>query len=192
MKTLALFVLLLLAGILIQLLRKKPPEAEKDATPIRKSNPEKTIIGKSRVVLRYQSQPQTLAATDSESEDPHENNGNFELDNEPLNLQLELKYDSPKPVLEDMDAEVEEDIQLVMEGESPLANGFIYEEMSLAVGEVTHPSGKHNTQAAEILYRMQDTECVAQLTALSPEKAAHIHNLINRHIETVIATQKKE
>ena len=192
MKTIALIVLLLIAGILVQMLRKKPPEAKKDAAPIRKSNPEKTIIGKSRVVLRYQSQPKTLAATDSESEDPHENTGNFESDNEPLDLQLALEYDFPKPAPEDMDAEAEEDILLVMEGESPLANGFIYEEMNLAVSEVTHPSGKHNTQAAEILYSLQDTECVAQLTALSPEKAAHIHNLINRHIETVITTRKKE
>ncbi|WP_436414115.1 hypothetical protein [Petrimonas sp.] len=193
MKTIALLVLLLLSGILVQLLRKKPSEAKKDAAPIRKSNPEKTIIGKSQVVLRYQSQPQTLAATDSESEDSHENTGNFESDNEPLDLQMALEYDSPKPAPEDRDAEAEEeDILLVMEGESPLANGFIYEEMNLAVGEVTHPSGKHNTQAAEILYSLQDTECVAQLTALSPEKAAHIHNLINRHIETVITTRKKE
>ena len=89
------------------------------------------------------------------------------------------------------DAEDEaQELRQVLKNENLLAGGFTYEEMDMAVGEVNHPSGNNESQAAEVMYRLQNTECVTQLTAISSEKAARIKNLINLHIQAVTEKSK--
>lgn len=193
MKMVTTLLLLLLFRIIQLIYRKKQPKSKNRTRAHSKNILKNDIVGESRVVLRYQSQAQTLAATHSESGDSEENSPNFESDNKPLDLQVELEYDHPNTSVGDFDEEVDdEDLRLTMKGDIPLASGFMFEDMGMAVREVTHPKGKDTTQAAEILYRMQNTECVAQLTAISPEKAEYIHQLINQHVETVIKPVKPQ
>lgn len=71
-----------------------------------------------------------------------------------------------------------------MGNEPDLASGCTFEELERTVHEVNHPSG-NDKQVAKVIYRLQDTDCITQLAAISPEKAERIKNLISLHVNEI-------
>lgn len=184
MKALLVIVLLIVLSLLFRSFQYKQ-QNHSGTSPKKKCDND--VLGKSRVVLRFQRQPQPVAAISSKPGISLENSSNFAHENEPMNIQVALEYDTSETEFIMLDAEDEaEELCQGLKSENLLAGGFTYEEMDMAVGEVNHPSGNNESQVAEVMYRLQNTECVTQLTAISSEKAARIKDLINLHIQAVI------
>ena len=187
MKTILIAVMLLALYLLYRIAFPKPIKKQKPTLVLfRPKVNEKEVIGKSRVVLSFQRQAVPVAAKTRETVSSHENEDSFVKENESgmmdISVPLEHEDENKEPEI-DPEEEAEELRQLTGR-ESELASGFTFEELEQTVNEVNHPSGNER-QVAKVLYRLQDTDCITQLAAISPEKAERIKSLINLHVNEV-------
>jgi hypothetical protein len=187
MKTLLVGVLLLALYLLSRIAFPKSAKKQKIAPSLfwPKLN-EKEIIGQSRVVLSFQRQTVPVAAKTSEPVSSDRNVDSFVPENESgqMDISVSLKYEN-EPEEQEIDPEEEaEELRQLTGSEPELAGGFTFEELEQTVSEVNHPS-RNERKAAKVLYRLQDTDCIIQLAAISPEKAERIKSLINLHVNEV-------
>lgn len=187
MKTILVGILLLVLYLLSRIAFPKPTKKQR-ITPglFRPKVNEKEVIGQSRVVLSFQRQAVPITARTCEPISSDENTNSFVPENETglmdISVSLEHGNENEEPEI-DPEEEAEELRQLT--GSEPeLAGGFTFEELEQTVNEVNHPS-KNDRQVAKVLYRIQDTDCVTQLAAISPEKAERIKSLISLHVNEV-------
>jgi len=187
MKTILIAVMLLALYLLYRIAFPKPIKKQKPTSVLpRHKVHEKEIIGQSRVVLSFQRQAVPVAAKTCETVSSHENADSFVPENESgmmdISVSLEHEDEHEEPEI-DPEEEAEELRQLTGD-ETELASGFTFEELEQTVHEVNHPSG-NDRQVAKVLYRIQDTDCISQLAAISPEKAERIKSLISLHVNEV-------
>jgi len=187
MKTILIAVMLLALYLLYRIAFPKPIKKQKPTSVLpRHKVDEKEIIGQSRVVLSFQRQAVPVAAKTCETVSSHENADSFVPENESgmmdISVSLEHEDEHEEPEI-DPEEEAEELRQLTGD-ETELASGFTFEELEQTVHEVNHPSG-NDRQVAKVLYRIQDTDCISQLAAISPEKAERIKSLISLHVNEV-------
>ena len=169
------------------------------------------VIGKSRFVSALQSQPQPTYATSLESDISKENPNTFapnlnpkeilssqesdSLFNQEPDISIPLEVDSketePEPEYA-FEEEESEELRQVLQGEVELASGITFEQMNLALDAVNHSNGNNQAEVGEILYRMQDTDYISQLSAISFEKAERIKALIALHEQSIIKDIKEE
>ena len=187
MKTILIAVMLLALYLLYRIAFPKPAKKQKTTSVLsRHKVNEKEIIGQSRVVLSYQRQAVPVAAKTCETVSSHENADSFVPESESgmMDISVPLEQeDGPEEPGVDPEEEAEE-LQQLMGNEPDLASGCTFEELEQTVQEVNHPSG-NDRQVAKVIYRLQDTDCVTQLAALSPEKAERIKSLISLHVNEV-------
>ena len=187
MKTILVVVMLLALYLLYRIAFPKPIKKPKPTSVLsRQKVNEKKIIGQSRVVLSFQRQAVPVAAKTSETVSSHENEDSFVPENESgmMDISVSLKHEN-EPEEQEIDPEEEaEELRQLMGSEPDLANGCTFEELEQTVNEVNHPSG-NDRQVAKVLYRLQDTDCITQLAAISPEKAERIKSLISLHVNEV-------
>jgi len=151
------------------------------------------IVGQSRVVLSSRSQPAPTYSTYCESNSLNENTNSFAGGNQIIPMEICVSLDSENENCEpeiDLEEEAEE-LRQTLGNEIVSANGLTYEEMELAVSEINYPSEANKAKVAEVLYRMENTECVTQLSDIGPEKAAQIKDLINQYVKSIEATEDK-
>ena len=109
-----------------------------------------------------------------------------------IDVPAEYENESEEPGNEDVDTNEEaEELRQTLGSEAELAAGFSYEEMDLAVEAVSQPESENEAEAAEVLYRLEHTECVEQLAAVSPEKALRIKSLISLHVQSIELTDEE-
>jgi hypothetical protein len=152
-----------------------------------------SIVGKSRVVLSSWSQPVPTSSTCCESISLNKNTDSFAGENqiELMEIHVPLDYENSGHEPEvDPEEEGEELRQNLGEGYLP-ADGLTFEEMEKAVNEINYPSEVRNMETAEILYWMENTECLYQLCVIGPEKAARIKDLINQYVERTENSENK-
>jgi len=169
---------------------KKTESPKSNESLLKKRTDEKSIVGQSRVVLGSRSQPPPTPATPSKSDNSEEKAETFAADNPPetMNIDVPAEYEneSEEPENDEVDADEEaEELRQTLGSEAELAAGFSYEEMDLAVDAVNQPESENEAEAAEVLYRLEHTECVEQLAAVSPEKALRIKSLISLHVQSI-------
>jgi hypothetical protein len=184
MKTILIVVMLLAMYLLYRIAFPKAIKKQKPTSVLsRQKVNEKEIIGQSRVVLSFQRQAVPVAAKTCETVSSHENGDSFVPENESgmMDISVSLKHEN-EPEKQEIDPEEEaEELRQLMGNETELANGCTFEELEQTVNEVNHPSGDER-KVAKVLYRLQDTDCIIQLAAISPEKAERIKSLINLHV----------
>ena len=187
MKTIIVTVLLLALYLLYRIAFPKPIKKPKPASVLsRQKVNEKEIIGQSRVVLGFQRQAVPVAAKTCETVSSPENADSFVPESESgmmdISVPLEQEDGQEEPEI-DPEEEAEE-LRQLMGNEPDLASGCTFEELERTVHEVNHPSG-NDKQVAKVIYRLQDTDCITQLAAISPEKAERIKNLISLHVNEI-------
>lgn len=187
MKTILVSVMLLALYLLYRIAFPKPIKKQKPTSVLsRQKVDEKEIIGQSRVVLSFQRQAVPVAAKTCETVSSHENADSFVPESESgmmdISVPLQPEDENEEPGI-DPEEEAEELLQL-MGNDPEQASGFTFEELEQTVHEVNHPSG-NDRQVAKVIYRLQDTDCITQLAAISPEKAERIKSLISLHINEV-------
>jgi len=187
MKTILLAVMLLALYLLYRIAFPKPIKKQKPTSVLsRHKVNEKEIIGQSRVVLSFQRQAVPVAAKTCETDRSNENAYSFVPKNESgmmdISVPLEQEDEPEEPEI-DTEEEAEE-LRQLMGNEQDLASGCTFEELEQTVHEVNHPSG-NDRQVAKVIYRLQDTDCISQLAAISPEKAERIKSLISLHVNEV-------
>lgn len=193
MKAFAIVAILVALYLLYRLAYPKQSKPKpKVEIPPKKKTDENSVVGQSRVVLSSRSQPPTTPAMPLKSGISDENTDNFATENEPMDIHVPLEYEPAEPENEADENEEAEELRHTLGSEATLASGFTFEEMDMAVGEVNHPSGENEAQAAEVLYRLENTECVTQLAAISPEKAARIKGLISLHVQSIEPTAESD
>ncbi len=187
MKTILVAVMLLSLYLLYRIAFPKPIKKPKPTSVLsRQKVNEKEIIGQSRVVLSFQRQAVPVAAKTCETVSSHENADSFVPENESgmMDVSVPLEQeDGPEEPEIDPDEEAEE-LRQLMGNEPDLASGCTFEELEQTVHGVNHPSG-NDRQVAKVIYRLQDTDCITQLAAISPEKAEQIKSLISLHVNEV-------
>ena len=197
MKLFAMLAIVVALYFLYRLAFPKKTELPKSNENIpKKRNDETSIVGQSRVVLGYRSQPPPTPATASKSDNSEEKADTFAEENasEPMDIDVPAEYEneSEEPGNEDVDTNEEaEELRQTLGSEAELAAGFSYEEMDLAVEAVSQPESENEAEAAEVLYRLEHTECVEQLAAVSPEKALRIKSLISLHVQSIELTDEE-
>jgi hypothetical protein len=187
MKTILVAVMFLALYLLYRIAFPNPIKKPKPPSVLsRQKINEKEIIGQSRVVLSFQRQAVPVAAKTCETVSSHENADSFVTESESgmmdISVPLDHEDENEKPEI-DTEEEAEELRQLTG-NETKLASGFTFEELEQAVHEVNHPS-ENDRQVAKVIYRLQDTDCITQLAAISPEKAERIKSLISLHVNEV-------
>lgn len=187
MKTILVSVMLLALYLLYRIAFPKSIKKQKQASVLsRHKVNEKEIIGQSRVVLSFQRQAVPVAAKTCETVSSDENADSFVPENESgmMDISVSLQHED-EPEEPEIDPEEEaEELRQLMGNEPDLANGCTFEELERTVHEVNHPSG-NDRQVAKVIYRLQDTDCITQLAAISPEKAERIKSLISLHVNEV-------
>ena len=187
MKTILVAVMLLSLYLLYRIAFPKPIKKPKPTSVLsRQKVNEKEIIGQSRVVLSFQRQAVPVAAKTCETVSSPENADSFVPENESgmMDVSVPLEQeDGPEEPEIDPDEEAEE-LRQLMGNEPDLASGCTFEELEQTVHGVNHPSG-NDRQVAKVIYRLQDTDCITQLAAISPEKAEQIKSLISLHVNEV-------
>ncbi|MDP4201130.1 MAG: hypothetical protein Q8861_00420 [Bacteroidota bacterium] len=162
------------------------------------------ILGKSRFVSRLKSQPQPTCVNSPESEIYKEDPDTFAPEKQPrevlslqesdsffnqepdISIPLEVETNETEPESDDaFDEEEDEELRQVLRDEVELASGVTFEQMNLAFDEINHSNGNNQAEAGEILYHMQDTEYISQLSAISSEKAERIKALIALHEQSM-------
>ena len=107
-----------------------------------------------------------------------------------MDISVSLKHEN-EPEESGIDPEEEaEELRQLMGNDPEQASGFTFEELEQTVNEVNHPS-KNDREVAKVLYRIQNTDCVTQLAAISPEKAERIKSLISLHVNEVESKTEK-
>lgn len=187
MKTILVSVMLLALYLLYRIAFPKPIKKQKPTSVLsRQKVNDKEIIGQSRVVLSFQRQAVPVAAKTCETVSSRENEDSFVPENESgmmdISVPLEQEDEPEEPEI-DPEEEAEE-LRQLMGNEPDLASGCTFEELEQTVHEVNHPSG-NDRQVAKVIYRLQDTDCITQLAAISPEKAERIKSLISLHVNEV-------
>ena len=193
MRTFLFAVILLALYLLSRIAFPKPVKKQKIAPGLfRPKVNEKEVIGQSRVVLSFQRQAVPIAAKTCDPDGSDKNANSFVPENESglmdISVPLEHGNENEEPEI-DPEEEAEELRQLTG-NELEMAGGFTFEELEQTVNEVNHPSG-NDKQIAKVLYRLQDTDCITQLAAISPEKAERIKSLINLHVNEVESKTRK-
>lgn len=187
MKTIIVTVLLLALYLLYRIAFPKPIKKPKP-TPVlfRQKVNEKEIIGQSRVVLSFQRQAVPVAAKSCETVSSHENADSFVPESESgvMDISVLLEHEDENEDPEIDPEEEDEELRQLTGNETELASGCTFEELEQTVHEVNHPS-ENNRQVAKVIYRLQDTDCITQLAAISPEKAERIKRLISLHVNEV-------
>ena len=193
MKTILVVVMLLALYLLYRIAFPKPIKKQKPASVLsRHKINEKEIIGQSRVVLSFQRQAVPVAAKTCETVSSPENADSFVPESESgmMDISVPLEQeDGPEEPEIDPEEEAEELRQLTG-NETELASGCTFEELEQTVHEVNNPSG-NDRQVAKVIYRLQDTDCITQLAAISPEKAERIKRLISLYVNEVESTTGK-
>jgi hypothetical protein len=187
MKTILVAVLLLALYLLYRIAFPKPIKKQKPTLLLFKPKVnEKEVIGKSRVVLSFQRQAVPIAAKTCETISPHQNADSFAQETDPglMDISVPLQHEDENEEAEIDPEEEAEELRQLMGNEPDLASGFTFEELEQTVHEVDHPSG-NDKQVAKVIYRLQDTDCINQLAAISPEKAERIKSLISLHVNEV-------
>ena len=187
MKTILIAVMLLALYLLYRIAFPKPIKKQKPTSVLsRQKVNEKEIIGQSRVVLSFQRQAVPVAAKTCETVSSHENADSFVPENESgmMDISVLLEHGNENEETEIDPEEEAEELRQLMGNEPELANGCTFEELEQTVQEVNHPSGNER-KVAKVLYRLQDTDCLTQLAAISPEKAERIKSLISLHVNEV-------
>lgn len=187
MKTILVAVMLLALYLLHRIAFPKSIKKQKPASVLsRQKINEKEIIGQSRVVLSFQRQAVPVAAKTCETASSHENADSFvpERESGMMDISVPLDHEDEKEEPEIDPEEEAEELRQLMGNEPDLASGCTFEELEQTVHGVNHPSG-NDRQVAKIIYRLQDTDCVTQLAAISPEKAERIKSLISLHVNEV-------
>ena len=187
MKTILVTVILLALYLLYRIAFPKPIKKPKPTSVLsRYKVNEKEIIGQSRVVLSFQRQAVPVAAKTRETVSSPENADSFVPENESgmmdISVPLEQEDEPEEPEI-DPEEEAEE-LRQLMGNEPDLACGCTFEELEQTVHGVNHPSG-NDRQVAKVIYRLQDTDCISQLAAISPEKAERIKSLISLYVNEV-------
>jgi len=180
-------VMLLALYLLYRIAFPKPIKKQKPTSVLsRYKVNEKEIIGQSRVVLSFQRQAVPVAAKTCDTVSSHENADSFVPENESgmmaISVPLQHEDDPEEPEI-DPEEEAEE-LRQLMGNEPDLASGCTFEELEQTVHGVNHPSG-NDRQVAKVIYRLQDTDCITQLAAISPEKAERIKSLISLYVNEV-------
>ena len=187
MKTILLAVMLLALYLLYRIAFPKPIKKQKPTSVLsRHKVNEKEIIGQSRVVLSFQRQAVPVAAKTCETVSSPENEDSFVPENESgmMDISVPLQHeDEPEETGIDPEEEAEE-LRQLMGNDPEQASGCTFEELEQTVHGVNHPSG-NDRQVAKVIYRLQDTDCISQLAAISPEKAERIKSLISLHVNEV-------
>ena len=187
MKTILIAVMLLVLYLLYRIVFPKPIKKQKPPSVLsRQKVNEKEIIGQSRVVLSFQRQAVPVAAKTYETASSDRNEDSFVQENESgqMDISVSLKHEDENEEQEIDPEEEAEELRQLTGSEPELAGGFTFEELEQTVSEVNHPS-RNERKAAKVLYRLQDTDCIIQLAAISPEKAERIKSLINLHVNEV-------
>lgn len=187
MKTILVAVMLLALYLLYRIAFPKAIKKQKPTSVLsRQKVNEKEIIGQSRVVLSFQRQAVPVAAKTRETVSSPENADSFVPENESgmmdISVPLEQEDEPEEPEI-DPEEEAEE-LRQLMGNEPDLACGCTFEELEQTVHGVNHPSG-NDRQVAKVIYRLQDTDCISQLAAISPEKAERIKSLISLYVNEV-------
>ena len=187
MKTILVAVMLLALYLLYRIAFPKAIKKQKPTSVLsRQKINEKEIIGQSRVVLSFQRQAVPVAAKTRETVSSPENADSFVPENESgmmdISVPLEQEDEPEEPEI-DPEEEAEE-LRQLMGNEPDLACGCTFEELEQTVHGVNHPSG-NDRQVAKVIYRLQDTDCISQLAAISPEKAERIKSLISLYVNEV-------
>ncbi len=187
MKTILVAVMLLALYLLYRIAFPKPIKKKKPNSVLsRQKANEKEIIGQSHVVLSFQRQAVPVAAKTCNTASSHENADSFVVENESgmMDISVPLQHED-EPEEPEIDPEEEaEELRQLMGNDPEQASGFTFEELEQTVHGVNHPSG-NDRQVAKVIYRLQDTDCISQLVAISPEKAERIKNLISLHVNEV-------
>jgi hypothetical protein len=187
MKTFLVAVILLALYLLSRIAFPKPAEKQKIAPGLfRPKVNEKEVIGQSRVVLSFQRQAVPVTAKTCEPASSDKNTDSFVPENDSglMDISVPLEHGKENEESEIDPEEEAEELRQLTGSESEMAGGFTFEELEQTVSEVNHPS-KNDRQVAKVLYRIQDTDCITQLAAVSPEKAERIKSLINLHVNEV-------
>ena len=187
MKTILVGILLLALYLLSRIAFPRPAKKQKIAPGLFRSKVnEKEIIGQSRVVLSFQRQAVPVAAKTCETVSSDKNVDSFVPENEPglMDISVSLEHGNKNDEPEIDPEEEAEELRQLTGSESEMAGGFTFEELEQTVNEVNHPS-KNDREVAKVLYRIQNTDCVTQLAAISPEKAERIKSLISLHVNEV-------
>ena len=187
MKTILVAVMLLALYLLYRIAFPKAIKKQKPTSVLsRQKVNEKEIIGQSRVVLSFQRQAVPVAAKTRETVSSPENADSFVPENKSgmmdISVPLEQEDEPEEPEI-DPEEEAEE-LRQLMGNEPDLACGCTFEELEQTVHGVNHPSG-NDRQVAKVIYRLQDTDCISQLAAISPEKAERIKSLISLYVNEV-------
>lgn len=183
-------IILLLIILLSRFDQKRPVQKLKKNTHFL-STDEKKVIGPSRVVLHFQSQPVQTSASTSQAELSEQKTPTFAEENELLGIHIPLEFGG---VGEEDDTFEEDEWFQIWDGDevAERASGISFEDMNLLVNEVINSTDQNETKTAELLYWQQNTDYVMQLTRLSPEKAERINYLLNLHTLTVETISDKE
>lgn len=171
------------------------PEREKDTDD---------VVGKSRFVSAYRSQPMPTPATSVKPDNQEEKPYKFALESKKYDAviptgELDEIFSKPpepmdiyyplEPVQEeepDIDAEEEAEELRQSFGEEYLpAGGFTYEEMEQAAEAVNHPSKGTEEEAGRILWNMEKTDMFEQLVSGDEAKLMRIRSLIDKHVESI-------
>ena len=187
MKTILIAIMLLALYLLYRIAFPKPIKKQKPTSVLsRQKINEKEIIGQSRVVLSFQRQAVPDTAKTCKTVSSHENADSFVPESESgmMDSSVSLQHED-EPEEQEIDPEEEaEELRQLTGNETELAIGLTFEELEQTVQEVNHPSG-NDRQVAKVIYRLQDTDCISQLAAISPEKAERIKSLISLHVNEV-------
>ncbi len=193
MKTILVSLMLLALYLLYRIAFPKSIKNQKPTSVLsRQKINEKEIIGQSRVVLSFQRQAVPVAAITCETVSSHENEDSFVPENESgmMDISIPLEHQEEPEELEIDTEEEGEELRQLTGNETELASGCTFEELEQTVNEVNQPSG-NDRQVAKVVYRLQDTDCITQLAAISPEKAERIKNLISLHVDEVESKTEK-
>jgi len=187
MKTILVTIMLLALYLLYRIAFPKPIKKQNPPSVLsRQKINEKEIIGQSRVVLSFQRQAVPDAAKTCETVSSHENADSFVPESESgmMDISVPLQHED-EPEEPEIDPEEEaEELRQLMGNDPEQASGLTFEELEQTVHEVNHPSGNER-KVAKVLYRLQNTDCITQLAAISPEKAERIKSLISLHVNEV-------
>jgi hypothetical protein len=194
MKVFAIAAMLVALYLLYRIAYPKKQENKKtNEVSSKRTASDGDIVGKSRVVLSLPSQPAPSYSTYCESNSLNENTNSFAGRNQIKSMEIHVPLDSENENCEseiDLEEEVEE-LKQTLGNEVVPANGLTFEEMELAVNELSYPSEANKAKVAEVLFRMENTEYVTQLSDISPEKAEQIKDLINQYVMSVEAKEDK-
>lgn len=187
MKTILVTVMLLALYLLYRIAFPKPIKKQRPTSVLsRQKVNEKEIIGQSRVVLSFQRQAVPVAAKTCETVSSDKNEASFVPESESgiMDISVPLQQEDETEEQEIDPEEEAEELRQLTGNETEFASGCTFEELEQTVLEVNHPSG-NDRQVAKVIYRLQDTDCITQLAAISTEKAERIKSLINLNVNEV-------